>query len=76
MLNLDKKRQDLLTNLWDALVQALLDRIQSGDATAGDLSVARHVCKDAGLRPVSESRRDFEQSLEGLPDFGVPEDMQ
>ena len=50
MLSLDKERQDLLAQLWDALVQALLDRIQSGDATAGDLSVARHVCKDAGLR--------------------------
>lgn len=76
MLNLDKQRQALLTNLWDALIHSLLTRIQEGKATAGDLSVARHVIRDAGLRAVMGSQADLEVSLEGLPDFDFDKELQ
>lgn len=42
----NKAADELLAAMHDALAQALLDRIRSGEATASDLNVARQFLKD------------------------------
>ena len=44
--------QELLGQLHNELASQLLKRIQSGDATASDLSVARQFLKDNGIDQV------------------------
>jgi hypothetical protein len=50
-------RPELLERLHDLLTQNLIDKIESGEATAADLGVARQLLKDNNINatPVSGS---------------------
>lgn len=41
--------KDILTSLRDKAIKVLTDRIDSGEATAAELSVAARMLKDSGL---------------------------
>jgi len=45
-MNADK---ELLNRLHSKLIEILIDKIQSGEASAGDLGVARQFLKDNGV---------------------------
>jgi hypothetical protein len=58
------------------LARILLDRIQTGEATAADLNVARQFLKDNGVRVAGEGKSDtFDSLAEALP-FPAPEDIR
>lgn len=46
---------DVLQKLHDALGKTLLDRIQSGEAGAADLNVARQFLKDNGIDATAQA---------------------
>ena len=46
---MNKQKQVLLERLWDLTVLALLERIETGEATAQDLNIARQMLKDHGV---------------------------
>lgn len=59
---------DMLKQLEDALAQDLLDRVQSGTATAAELAVARQYLKDAGaFAGVIEAGSPAHNLLTNLP---------
>ncbi len=59
---------DILKQLEDALAQDLLDRVQSGTATAAELAVARQYLKDAGaFAGVIEAGSPAHNLLTNLP---------
>lgn len=65
----------LLEDLYNALGKELLDRIQSGDATAADLNVARAWLKDNKIEALPTPNNPLGQLTEALPVFedGVDE---
>ena len=61
--------QKALESLHTVLIQELLNRIRTGDATHSDLNVARQMLKDNGIEclPVPES--PFGDLMASLPDL-------
>lgn len=41
--------RELLSTLWDLTVRSLITRIESGDHTTQDLSIARQMLRDHGM---------------------------
>lgn len=62
----------ILAEMHAALGQALLDKIQSGEATAGDLNVARQFLKDNGIDILAKRDKNLKKLGEILP-FQDPE---
>lgn len=63
------KIEDVLQDLHTELAQKLLEKIQSGEATAADLSVARQFLKDNGIdsdKP-EDPENPFTQLTNSLP---------
>jgi type II secretory pathway component PulF len=56
-----KTTDDLLGDLYDATVNALLGKIKSGEATAADLAVARAMLRDQGIAPAKGTHAATEQ---------------
>jgi hypothetical protein len=46
-----KTTDDMLGDLYDATISALLKKIKDGEATAADLAVARAMLRDQGISP-------------------------
>lgn len=65
MANID----DLLQELHGALVQELLTKVRSGDATAADLSVARQLLKDHGVNADPDKNKPMRELVDNLPDL-------
>lgn len=63
MSNLSK----LMNDLHSALAQELLDRVNSGEATASDLSVVRQFLKDNGIDSVPKKGSPMERLSHSLP---------
>ena len=64
-----ENNQKALESLHTVLIQELLNRIRTGDATPSDLNVARQFLKDNGIEclPVPES--PFGDLMASLPDL-------
>jgi hypothetical protein len=58
---------ELLANLHNKLATKLLARIQDGDATAADLSVARQFLKDNGIDSVAAPGAPITKLADVLP---------
>lgn len=67
-----KPRQDVLEELMDLGLQALLERFRNGEVTASELSAVHKMFKDAGLSLAFEGRptsRTVDAVLESLRDY-------
>jgi hypothetical protein len=69
-----KTTDDLLGTLYDATVQALLDKIKSGEATAADLAVARAMLRDQGIAPAKGTHAATEKLKEQALPFPAHSD--
>ena len=63
------KNFKLLEQLHLVLAQALLDKVKSGDAKAGDLNVARQFLKDNGVECIPVEKNPMEELMLNLPDL-------
>lgn len=59
----------LLKELHGATVEALLKRVQSGEATASDLNVARQMLKDHGINSMPAKSSPLANLAHALPDL-------
>jgi len=63
---------DRLQQLQDILIDEMLRRIQTGEATAADLGAARQLLKDNGIQAVANDGNPLGNLIEALPfDDGV-----
>lgn len=58
---------DIMSKLHSALAEELLDRVNSGSATASDLSVVRQFLKDNGIDSVPKKGSPIEKLSHSLP---------
>lgn len=65
--------KEALNSLHSCLVNALLEKIRSGTATAADLGVARQLLKDNGIDVVAKAGAPLLRLHEALP-FDASED--
>lgn len=65
--------QKLLKEMHHAICRELLARIQSGEATSADLSVARQMLKDNGVTSVPTPGQPLGDLMDSLP-FDPKED--
>jgi hypothetical protein len=70
-----KATNDLLENLHNAVAKDLLDKVQSGEATAQELSAAIKFLKDNGIEATRETSKDLNKLADtALPVFDDDED--
>jgi hypothetical protein len=69
-----KTTDDLLGDLYDATVKALLDKIKDGTATAADLSVARAMLRDQGIAPAKGTHKETERLKDTVLPFPTHSD--
>lgn len=60
-------RPELLERLHDLLTQNLIDKIESGEATAADLGVARQLLKDNNINAVPAAGSPILKLSQALP---------
>lgn len=60
-------RNAKLEDLFDSMLNALTDRMKSGEATAADLNVARQLCHQLGIGASPKSHDGLKQFLSELP---------
>ena len=63
------KSLELLETLHECLAKELLGKIQSGEAKAGDLNVARQFLKDNGIECIPVENNPMEELMNNLPDL-------
>ena len=63
------KSLEVLNTLHICLAKELLGKIQSGEAKAGDLNVARQFLKDNGVECVPVEKNPMEDLMNNLPDL-------
>ncbi len=56
-----------INNLQDILIDEMIRRVQSGEATAADLSVARQMLKDNGIQVQVTEESPFKTLVDALP---------
>lgn len=61
------KREDIFDKLHDAVATTLLDKIQSGDANASDLNVARQFLRDNGIAGIPQENSPLKHLMDELP---------
>ena len=59
--------QDKLERLHNVLTQELLNRVASGDASAGDLNVARQFLRDNHIEALPVADSPLKNLLDSLP---------
>ena len=59
----------VLETLHECLAKELLGKIQSGEAKAGDLNVARQFLKDNGIECIPVENNPMEDLMNNLPDL-------
>ena len=63
---------DRLQQLQDILIDEMLRRIKTGEATAADLGAARQLLKDNGIQAIANDGNPLGNLIEALPfDDGV-----
>ena len=65
------KSLEVLNTLHLCLAKELLGKIQSGEAKAGDLNVARQLLKDNGIECIPTANNPMEDLMSSLPDLDV-----
>jgi len=65
--------KELLGDLHAAIAADLLQRIQSGEATAAELSTAIRFLKDNNIEAVASENEGLTALMNSLPDFGTEE---
>lgn len=63
----------LLGNLHAAIAADLLSRIQSGEASAAELTTAIRFLKDNNIEAIGSENEGLTALMEALPDFGSEE---
>ena len=63
------KSLEVLNTLHICLAKELLGKIQSGEAKAGDLNVARQFLKDNGVECLPVEKNPMQELMENLPDL-------
>jgi len=63
------KSLEVLNTLHLCLAKELLGKIQSGEAKAGDLNVARQFLKDNGVECIPVENNPMEELMNNLPDL-------
>ena len=63
------KSLEVLNTLHLCLAKELLGKIQSGEAKAGDLNVARQFLKDNGVECLPIEKNPMQELMENLPDL-------
>ena len=63
------KSLEVLNTLHICLAKELLGKIQSGEAKAGDLNVARQFLKDNGIECIPVEKNPMQELMENLPDL-------
>ena len=63
------KSLEVLNTLHLCLAKELLGKIQSGEAKAGDLNVARQFLKDNGIECIPVEKNPMEELMNNLPDL-------
>ena len=61
------KREDIFDKLHDAVANTLLEKIQSGDANASDLNVARQFLRDNGIAGIPQENSPLKNLMDELP---------
>tara|TARA_Y100000361_G_scaffold41014_2_gene35175 strand:+ start:4622 stop:4852 length:231 start_codon:yes stop_codon:yes gene_type:complete len=56
-----------LHNLQDIIIDDLINKIKSGEATASELSVARQLLKDNGIQAVATDDSPMKELVASLP---------
>jgi hypothetical protein len=69
-----KTTDDLLGDLYDATINALLKKIKDGEATAADLAVARAMLRDQGIAPAKGTHKETEKLKETVLPFPAHSD--
>ena len=62
-----KQREKLFDKLHDELATTLLNKIQSGEAKASDLNVARQFLRDNGIMGVPQENSPLKNLMDELP---------
>lgn len=67
-MNSDQKtsRDELLVKLHEATLKAILEKVESGEATAQELNVARQFLQDNGIQSLLESTPEGKGFLEAM----------
>ena len=60
-------RNAKLEALFDGMIDALTDKMKSGEATAADLNVARQLCAQLGIGASPKAHAGVQQFLSELP---------
>lgn len=60
--------EKLMNEMHTALIDALLEKIKDGTATASDLSVARQFLKDNGIQVADANDKGMKSLNDELPD--------
>ena len=63
------KSLEVLNTLHLCLAKELLGKINSGEAKAGDLNVARQFLKDNGIECIPVENNPMQELMENLPDL-------
>lgn len=61
------KREDIFDKLHDAVAITLLEKIQSGEANASDLNVARQFLRDNGIAGIPQENSPLKNLMDELP---------
>lgn len=64
---------DAITDLHTETVKLLLQKVKDGTATSADLSVARNLCRDAGVGGLKTSATPLGKLEASLPSFEPPD---
>jgi hypothetical protein len=64
---------ELLGNLHTAVAADLLQRVQSGEASAAELSTAIRFLKDNNIEAIASENEGLTALMEALPDFDSEE---
>lgn len=61
----------LMQQLHEALVEQILAKVKSGEATAADFNVARQLLKDHGVNADPKRNPGLRELTESLPDLPI-----
>ena len=61
------KREKIFDQLHDAVATSLLEKVQSGEANASDLNVARQFLRDKGIAGIPHENSPLKNLMDELP---------
>lgn len=68
-------KEELLGALHEAVASDLLRRVQSGEATASEMSVVVKFLKDNGIEAIATESNSLGKLVNEMPDFGEEEGL-